>query len=519
MKKTRYKSNKWLIHAAPQPQLVRIIVLSGCLLLLAVLAINIWSLRESWLRTVQETENTAVNLSLSQARQAEDTFLQTEITLRELQRDVQDELTVGVQGDKLSQTMRDLQSRLPQLHGLFYYDASGKWIATSAAKIPVGINNSDREYFTWHRNNHRNSVHIGAVIRSRSTGDLVIPVSMRIAGTGNSFEGVLLATVKIDYFRRIYSWFEMGINDVLVLMREDSSVLYARPMSDDYIGKNLSASPLFRDMLLKSDRGSGQWSAALDGKKRIFGFARSDRYPVVVAAGYDKSTLFGKWMRGRVQEVAINIALLTGILMLGYLILRQAKMNLRIQHDLAGMRDALTRANNSLQAMAMIDGLTGLANRRQFDLSLASGIKHALASGEPLSLMMIDVDYFKRYNDTSGHVRGDECLQRIAVVLRSMITEPTHLVARYGGEEFAVIMPGVALTDALAIASRAVEGMKEQRIPHPATEMPEGIVTISAGCAAFGVGSQDARAQSLIARADEALYRAKREGKNRACAA
>lgn len=519
MMKTRYKSDKWLTNPAARAPLVRIIIVSGGLLLLAVLAINIWSLRESWLRTVHNTEDTAVNLSLSQARQAEDTFLQTEITLRELQRDVLDEISAGVKGERLSKTMRDLQSRLPQLHGLFYYDANGKWIATSAAQIPTNINNSDREYFSYHRNNARNSVHIGAVIRSRSTGDLVIPVSMRISGTTGGFDGVLLATIKVDYFRRFYSYYEMGLNDVLVLMLEDSTVLYARPMSDGFIGKNLSASPLFREMLLQADRGSGQWSAALDGKSRIFGFARSDRYPVVVAAGYDKQSLFTDWVKSRIQEVTLNIALLTGILLLGYLILRQAKLNLRIQSDLALVRDELTQANNSLKSMAMIDGLTGLANRRQFDLFLEASMAEAVESGAPLSLIMIDVDYFKRYNDTCGHVSGDACLQRIADVLRDISRRAGDKVARYGGEEFAVILPGTDLSDALAIATRAVQAVSKQRMPHPSTDIAEGIVTISVGCASFTAGMEDTRAQSLTTRADEALYRAKREGKNRACPA
>ena len=110
--------------------LVRSIWIFGALLIVAVLTINAWSLSQSWQRMIRNAEDTAINLSLSQARQAEDTFLQTEITLRELQRDLQNKMAAGAQGSRLSLTMRDLKSRLPQLHGLFFYDASGKWIAT-----------------------------------------------------------------------------------------------------------------------------------------------------------------------------------------------------------------------------------------------------------------------------------------------------------------------------------------------------------------------------------------------------
>ncbi|MEG3113301.1 sensor domain-containing diguanylate cyclase [Pantoea sp. T14] len=495
--------------------LVRSIWIFGGLLIVAVLTINAWSLSQSWQRMIRNAEDTAINLSLSQARQAEDTFLQTEITLRELQRDLQSNIAAGAQGSRLSLTMRDLKSRLPQLHGLFFYDASGKWIATSAQPVPVGINNSDRDYFVYHRNNPRNSVHIGPVIRSRSTGELVIPVSMRVTSAGGGFGGVLLATIKVDYFRHYYGYYEMGNSDVLVLMLADSTVLYARPMPDSYIGKNLSSSCLFREMLMKSDRGSGQWSAALDGKKRIFGFARSERYPLVVAAGYDKQSLIKQWMKSRVQDVTLNLALLAGILIMIFFILRQARMNLRYQAELTQLRDELTLVNNSLKSMAMIDGLTGLANRRQFDLYLHECLMRSAVNGEPVSLLMIDVDYFKRYNDTYGHTNGDECLRRLGDTLSKMPHRSADLVARYGGEEFAIILPNTQQKDALRVAMRAVETVRSLSISHQTTDVPAGIVTISAGCATITASGKEKDVQQLLTHADAALYRAKHHGRNR----
>ncbi len=488
----------------------------GALLILAVLSINAWSLSQSWQRTVRTAEETAINLSLSQARQAEDTFLQTEITLRELQRDVQDEISTGVNGDSLSLIMRDLKSRLPQLHGLFYYDANGKWIATSAQPVPAGINNADREYFSYHRNNPRNSVHIGPVIRSRSTGDLVIPVSMRVNSMGGGFEGVLLATIKVDYFRRYYAYYEMGKRDVLVLMLADSTVLYARPMPDSYIGKNLSSSWLFREMLMKSDRGSGQWSAALDGQKRIFGFARSDRYPLVVAAGYDRRNLIQQWMKSRVQDVTLNLALLAGILAMGSFILRQVRMNLRYQAQLAQLRDELTILNSNLKAMAMVDGLTGLANRRQFDVYLKESLLRSAVSGHPVSLIMIDVDFFKRYNDVYGHVSGDECLRLVGEIIKTLAHRFQDLCARYGGEEFAIILPETALNDAYSVAQKAVEAVRSHKIGHAASDFPAKVVTISAGCAALTGSGNDADIQQLLTQADAALYQAKHKGRDQA---
>ncbi|MEZ3498483.1 sensor domain-containing diguanylate cyclase [Pantoea sp. KPR_PJ] len=495
--------------------LPRTIALSGILLSVAVVGLNGWSLREAWHETISQAQQMAVNLSLSQARQADDTLLQTELSLREVQHQLLDQKGTGVNGVVLSKTMLELQSRLPQLHGLFYYDAQGKWIATSERIVPKGINNSDREYFRFHRSNPHDGVHIGPVIRSRSTGELVIPVSLRVNDQAGGFNGVLLATIRVDYFRRYYSYYEMGPQDVLVLMLPDSTVLYARPMPDSYIGKNLSSSHLFQSLLAHGDRGGGQWHSALDGQARVFGFARSERYSLVVVAGYDKQNLFIGWLKGRVEDVVLDLALLLGIVLLGAYVLRQAKRSVRYQQELTRLRDELTAANLSLENLAHADGLTGLANRRQFDLLLQQSMLHAAERNQPVSLIMMDIDYFKRYNDTYGHVAGDACLKTVAGALKGLTLRSTDTVARYGGEEFAIILPGATSSDALDIASEAVAAIRSCALPHNSSPVA-ACVTLSAGCATFTGGGAPLDPRWLIEQADEALYLAKHSGRNQA---
>ena len=497
--------------------LLRSIILSGVLLSVAVIGLNVWTLREDWNETVDKAEDTAVNLSLSQARQADDTFLQTELSLREVQRELEKQIaTTGVDGEALSQTMRLLQSHLPQLHGLFYYDAQGKWIATSMSRIPPDINNSDREYFDYHRTSPRDTLHVGPVLRSRTTHELVIPVTLRVNDAFNGFRGVLLATVKVDYFRRFYSYYELSEGDVLVLMLADSTVLYARPMPDSYIGKNLSVSPLFLRMLAHADKGSGQWTAALDGKKRIFGFVRSQRYPLVVAAGYDKRALFNHWLKSWVHDLILSLALLIVILLLGAFVLRQARHTLRYQLELTRLRDDLTAANRALENLAQSDGLTGVANRRHFDHMLTECLQNAERTGQPVSLILLDIDYFKRFNDTYGHVSGDDCLKKVATVLKNAARRKNELTARYGGEEFAIILPGQPLSAALNFAESIIDAVNRLDIPHLTTELPQKHVTLSAGCAVYLASDSQQEKESLIARADEALYHAKRAGRNQA---
>lgn len=494
----------------------RSITTFGCLLVVAVIIINSWSFSESWHLRVRNAEESALNLALSQARQAEDTFLQTELSLREIQREIQQRSHIDVKSAELSHIMRDQRSRLPQLHGLFYYNASGKWLAWSTDRAPAGINNSDREYFRYHRSNGHNGIHIGPAIYSRSTGDLVIPVSLRVNDAGGGFAGVLLATVRVNYFRQFYAYYELGRKDVLVLMLADSTVLYARPMPDSYTGKNLSSSPLFQKMLFTSDRGSGEWNAALDGQARIFGFVRSSRYPLVVAAGYDKATLQANWLKSRLLDGILNVVFLLSILLTGGVVLRQVRININNQTELTHLRDELTSINHTLQAMAMVDGLTGLANRRQFDIFLRDSLNRSARSGKPVSLVMLDIDFFKQYNDTYGHVAGDKCLEAVSGALRGLALRGTHMAARYGGEEFALILPDTPASDALSLAWRAVEAVRRANLPHRTTALPARILTISAGCATLTGSGSDADIQQLKQWADAALYAAKREGRNQA---
>jgi diguanylate cyclase (GGDEF)-like protein len=180
---------------------------------------------------------------------------------------------------------------------------------------------------------------------------------------------------------------------------------------------------------------------------------------------------------------------------------------------LVGQRTAqLQDANRQLEALAANDALTGLANRRVLQESMDRELRRAARSRTEISLVMIDVDYFKRYNDGLGHLAGDECLRQVAMALRSAAARPADLVARYGGEEFAVLLPETAAAAAAAIAESLRQLVQKLGITHPDSPVAP-CVTISAGVMglvpAAGMGPAD-----LIAAADEALYRAKQNGRN-----
>ncbi|EOW6803109.1 diguanylate cyclase [Cronobacter muytjensii] len=482
------------------------------LISLLVAGVSGWSLWQSWQHSVEETERQARNQSLSLARQAEDTFLQVQLTLDELTRRADDIFLQPAEWSGLRGQLAQQQRQLPQLHGLFVYDTQGDWLATSGGYIPARANNADREYFIWHRQHNDTSIRIGHVLRSRSTGDLVVPVSVRLNNREGRFRGVLLATVKIDYFRQFYGYYEMGPSDTLGITFVDSTVLYVRPFPDSYINRTLSSSPLFTRMLKIAPTGGGSWKSAIDGVPRIFGYSMLARYPLVVSAGYDITQLRAAWWRNNIPTVALNAVLLGVVMIFGVLVLRQIRVTLRYQQELIVLRDDLTRSNHILHDLALVDGLTGLANRRQFDIYLEQCIARARQTGLPVSLVMCDIDFFKSYNDTLGHVAGDECLKAVGEILRSLPLRNSDRVARYGGEEFAIILPGADIHAAQRVALRALEAIHHARLAHPATPLTEKVLTISAG-AATGV-DENIDAEMLKNRADEALYQAKRAGRN-----
>ena len=169
--------------------------------------------------------------------------------------------------------------------------------------------------------------------------------------------------------------------------------------------------------------------------------------------------------------------------------------------------------HEEIYRLSITDGLTGISNRRHFDGSLAKEIERLEASGEPLSLILLDVDHFKSFNDHQGHMAGDACLRRVAEVIDGAMRQPIDLAARYGGEEFVCILPSTTLVEALEIAETIRARIAALGLAHDLS--PEwGIVTASLGVVSTE-GNERETAQSLLARADALLYRAKEAGRNR----
>jgi diguanylate cyclase (GGDEF)-like protein/PAS domain S-box-containing protein len=181
------------------------------------------------------------------------------------------------------------------------------------------------------------------------------------------------------------------------------------------------------------------------------------------------------------------------------------------------MELALQKSSRQWQFHASHDHLTGLPNRRHIDDTIVAEAHRSSRTGSPLSVLMIDVDYFKKYNDHVGHQRGDDCLRMIATQLQARMLRHGDLVGRYGGEEFIAILPGTDSAGAFRVAGDLLDGVRDLGIDHPAS--PYGCVTVSIGVATLEMGSGRllSRCDVLLGHADRALYSAKAAGRNAAC--
>jgi diguanylate cyclase (GGDEF)-like protein len=174
----------------------------------------------------------------------------------------------------------------------------------------------------------------------------------------------------------------------------------------------------------------------------------------------------------------------------------------------------MKRQSDLLRQWVYIDGLTGVCNRRYFDEQLKCEWDRATRLGAPLSVALVDVDLFKRYNDHYGHQAGDECLRRVAAVMKACLRRPTDRVARYGGEEFGLLLPDTDAMGALHLASQIREGLVAAHIEHAASSVG-GLLTLSVGLSTQApgrVGNED----TLLKAADEQLYIAKLSGRDQA---
>jgi len=489
---------------------------------LSLIGVDVWRSLNARSGQLQEMERLGANVARAMAQQADDTIKAADTALADIVERIETEGRGPRQLERVHRQMQAQVTNLPQLVGLFVYDEEGRWLVNSREVVVAQtFNNADREYFIYHRTHAQRGPHVGNPVISRTSGKWIMPVSRRLNKPDGSFGGVVLATLDLDYFRRFYQSFDVGARGAVALITDTGVLMLRQPFDGRRVGMDMRESGLFRHYSVRAgaDRvGSASFVSPNDGQMRLNSFRPLEHYPLFVTAALSREEMLERWRRDTFMR-SIGVVLLAALLgFFGKRLVGQIKLRELAEAELRKARDALESANRTLERQAMQDGLTGLANRRQFDVTLGNEFSRAMRHEDTLAFIMIDVDYFKQYNDVYGHSAGDEVLRAVSKLIRALTPKrPGDLTARYGGEEIGILLPNTDIDGAWAVAERIREAIEHLRMPHSGS--PYGFVSISAGVATLSPKRGEHLAGMLVEAADKALYAAKSAGRNRVCLA
>jgi diguanylate cyclase (GGDEF)-like protein len=475
-----------------------------------------WEERRAELERVQTT---TANLARSTAQHMQDAIKVADALLTGVVDRVENQGFGEAQSGRMRPLLESYVREFPQLHGIVLLDEKGSYLVGSQ-DAPANLNNSDLAYFQYHLAQEEAKTHIGNPVRSRTTGDWIVPISKRFEHPDGRFAGVALATISMDYFHAFYRDIEIGPRGVIFVAFGDGTLLTRHPLREEVLGIRLPNPIINPANFSLRPAGSFEARSRIDGVERLYGFRYLDNYPLVATVGLSRDDALAGW---RTDMLAYGAGLIAMSLVLGFLgwrLIGAIRAGLHYEKHLIETHASLKRMNRTLESMALQDALTGIANRRQFDSVLAAEYNRAIRTELPLSVMMIDVDYFKQFNDIYGHPEGDRCLRQLSEVLNRTLARAGDLAARYGGEEFAVLLPNTELGNAEMLAQRLCHAVELVGIPHRGS--PFGKVTVSVGVSSFAPGVAAAHRmthqEDLVHAADQALYIAKRNGRNQVCA-
>ncbi len=379
-------------------------------------------------------------------------------------------------------------------------DAAGNVTIDSTAPDPSPSNLAERDWFKVHREHEHLGLYLGQPRLSADYGDATIGLSRRVTMSDGTFGGVVMGTLHLAYFRRLFSDASLGVGGAVSLMRDDGMLLMREPFDPTVIG-HFYKLRMLAVPLAASTEGEYRGISAIDGVERLIHYRRLKGLPLIVVVSQSIADIYADWWH-KAFRIAVVVACCV-MLILALVVWLRLELRRR------------TIAEAALLRLADEDGLTGLANRRRFADALRHEWDLAARQGTTLSLLMVDADCFKAYNDTYGHIAGDEALTALALCLRKNLRRPGDLAARYGGEEFAVILP---CTDANG-AARVAEAIRRDVFGAAMTHMTSshGAVSVSIGSASLDPREGNCPAD-LVAAADAALYAAKAGGRNRVVA-
>jgi diguanylate cyclase (GGDEF)-like protein len=384
-------------------------------------------------------------------------------------------------------------------------DATGAIVAAAGAAPPAG---ALAEPIARHASDAGSALFIGKPFWDGTGKSWLLPLTRRLTKDDGSYGGIALASVRLAALQKLADAFEVGTHGSIAVALDNGTLLAGRPHAGPGVGKNVGRRDAFQLWRAAARTTAGRQP----GAATLFSYQHLDGYPLLLAVSRSADDVLGDWWESAYLSTSGAALLLLLQLWMGIRLYGQIALRDRLEKERRMLQKLLVKKSRSLRHQALKDALTGIANRRQLDIRLVREFNRAVTEGSSLALVILDVDYFKNYNDRYGHPAGDECLKFVAGCVNSGRRRSEDLAARLGGEEFAILLPNTGLRGAIAVAESIRKHVAAQRLAHVAGA-PHS-VTVSCGVHAL-VPLDGMAPQDLLEAADRALYLAKTSGRNR----
>jgi len=464
------------------------LIVCGCATLIGM---EVWQSWRMYQTNIVQTDIVSSSTARSMAEQAETTLQTANTVVSSLVDQVEAEGTGPEALARLSRLMSSLAVALPAVHEMGIVDSQGNAIAKSLTRDMHGLNYAERAYFQYHATHSDRGPFIGARIKSKIDGNYSITVTRRINHPDGSFAGLAVTSVSLKFFQELFDRLQAKSGGVISLFADDGTILARSPSVPNVADKDRELSTIRQQMRDHPDAGSVTYVSAIDGVLRRGSYQHLSHFPLTALVSQSERDVQSSWRAELRSHAIILVFVMVVVVVLG---------------------SRTVTAGRLLATPGQQDGLTGLGNRRSFEETLEREVRRAARSGQPLSLVMIDIDHFKDYNDCYGHPAGDECLRLVARTIQGCLRRADDFAARYGGEEIAVLLPGSDAASARALAETmrlAVRSLAVRQAPEV-----DDVVTFSAGVATCVPKRTAGQAQALVGVADTALYAAKAAGRN-----
>ena len=470
-------------------------VAAACLT--AICAIVVMMLYSARLDIAKGAETAASNIAQAVTQDEKRNIELLDLSLQAVRDGVHDPDVMALPSKLRREVLFDRAATAKDLGALLVLDREGRVIVDSDADPPRAARFGNSDFFRAHSHSAGTGLFISRPFLSPFDGDWSIALSRRIESEDGSFKGVAVGLMKLAYWDKLFSKLNLGTNGSMSLLGVDGTVFMRHPLDEHDLGRVLDLQQLF-PFLKHSYQGTYEATSRVDGIRRVFYYERVGDFPLIQSVAFSVQDLYAPWW----HKSAVTLAALTGlcITILGLVASLQVELRRR------------TAAEAAFAKLAATDKLTGLPNRRKFDEVLDTEWRRANRSQQTIALLLVDVDHFKAYNDSCGHLGGDAVLAGLGPCLQESLRRPEDFAARYGGEEFVVLLPNTDGRGALRMAERIRKMVADLRQPTEAVFA--GQVTVSIGIAAL-LPRSGQPASDLVTLADLALYKAKNSGRNR----